>query len=252
MGALLNAAMANMLGQVTTQNTNQNWEKYRRITPDSVPIPFFGDYDNAEICTIGINPSDTAFNSSTHPCLRSNLKKTTSNIPAWVQTILDYYSTYFYSGKKPNPWFKKLESFLNNIHSQKLSIKSASYKVGASLAVHIDLVPWATTPTWTDLSKNFPNVPPVHLHENAKIFKDLLDCVEKANMFKVIFLNGKAAVFEFCKITGELLATNPSTTIPWVKFIHHGYYKNARVVGWNAQLMFVPPAVLANEVNKYL
>ncbi|OHB67090.1 MAG: hypothetical protein A2Y76_15525 [Planctomycetes bacterium RBG_13_60_9] len=121
------------------------------VVAGSTPVVSFGDAHVAKTATLGLNPSHIEFlgpdgrelvgssrRLATHRSLRTD---DLANAPASAitQVLSDCY-TYF----RRNPyrrWFGQLESILNACGD--------SYYAGS--ACHLDLVQWATDPTWGSL-----------------------------------------------------------------------------------------------------
>jgi hypothetical protein len=111
----------------------------------------FGNAQSASVATLGLNPSRAEFvdkhgallegqerRLATHSSLRtSDLLHAPQEA---VLRVLEDCNTYFQ--RRPYwRWFKQLEQILNAC--------GASYKTGS--ACHLDLVQWATDPTWGKL-----------------------------------------------------------------------------------------------------
>ena len=129
-----------MLGLV--KNTMQPWlqqlEQDLAVTEDHFkelfsedippwPIPFFGDIGNADILTVGVNPSWTEFKDN---------RWTGVTKASQVEARL---LAYFKNAVPPDDWFATWEAALNHI--------DASYYGKAKyLAAHLDLSPRPTLP----------------------------------------------------------------------------------------------------------
>ena len=122
------------------------------VVPCSTPVVAFGNARTATVATLGLNPSSLEFldrnglelvgsarRLATHQSLGvSDL----ANAPAYViEQVLHDCDSYFQ--RKPYHWFDDLEQVLQGC--------KASYYDGS--ACHLDLVQWATKPTWGNLSK---------------------------------------------------------------------------------------------------
>jgi hypothetical protein len=256
---------------------DSRWGMERDILTKAVPIPYFGNYKKAKICTIGINPSNKEFYSG-HPC--SGL---TASDSKRIEKILFYYIHYFddvtkgdeigkqyqkYFGssqKIQSNWFNKFGDLFDELHKNHAK-PQYSYKalktnrlVYESNCVHIDLAQWATNKKWRNLSAL---VQAEHLLDNASTFRKLLKCgtLLRVAPFEVIFLDGITAVLEFYRMSGVQLDTR-HTTYTTTKGaavgldIYHGKYRNAKVVGWNRPLQWLDPktisGTLAAEICQY-
>ena len=124
-----------------------------RVVPGSTPVVVFGQTRTARVATLGLNPSKVEFldrrgnelqgvhrRLATHSSLGiSNLSDAPLSV---VIQVLRECDTYFLR----NPyrrWFDQLERILASC--------SASYYDGT--ACHLDLVQWATDPTWGGLTE---------------------------------------------------------------------------------------------------
>lgn len=121
------------------------------VVPGSTPVVSFGDVRIATIATLGLNPSRVEFLDRSGDELRDPSRRLAthrslgtadlSNAPLDViARVREDCSTYF----QHNPyrqWFDQLEPILNRC--------GASYYNGS--ACHLDLVQWATDPTWGNL-----------------------------------------------------------------------------------------------------
>ena len=122
------------------------------VVPCTTPVIAFGDAQTAKVATLGLNPSHHEFHDkhgreltdcfrrlATHRSLGvDDLENAPQKI---IGQVLDDCNTYF----QRNPyrwWFDQLEVILE--------VCGASYYDGS--ACHLDLVQWATKPTWGNLS----------------------------------------------------------------------------------------------------
>lgn len=121
------------------------------IVPLSTPVLAFGDSLKATVATLGWNPSKLEFrdrygNELTGAERRLETltsldeKNLSSASPETVYRVFHGCNAYFQ--RRPyRKWFDVLEKVLLTL--------GASYYAGT--ACHLDLVQWATDPTWTDL-----------------------------------------------------------------------------------------------------
>lgn len=114
-----------LVGQIieNIQITNSEFQKLYQHCLPKYPLPFFGDLENAEIITVGVNPSSTEFGP-----WRS--WPDGFNAAQVAGRLVDYFKI---SNPKPHPAFAYSEEALNIIN--------CSY---AWNAAHIDLSPRAT------------------------------------------------------------------------------------------------------------
>jgi len=121
------------------------------VVPGSTPVLSFGPARIAQVATLGLNPSRVEFLDSdgreltgadrrlaTHASLHTT--DLVNAHPDLLQQIVDDCNAYFQ--RKPyHRWFDQLERVLEAC--------GASYYNGS--ACHLDLVQWATDPTWGGL-----------------------------------------------------------------------------------------------------
>lgn len=121
------------------------------VVPGSTPVVSFGDASTATVATLGLNPSRVEFLDRNGHELMGPLRRLATNcslgttdlanVPLDVITrVLEDCNSYF----QRNPyrqWFDQLELILNRC--------GASYYNRS--ACHLDLVQWATDPTWGKL-----------------------------------------------------------------------------------------------------
>jgi hypothetical protein len=90
------------------------------------PIPFFGKVENAEVLTIGVNPSQGEF---------APWRNWPRDLPLPASELIERLTAYFQGAPAgPHPWFLPWEVTLNRL--------GWSYKEGR--AAHLDLSPRAT------------------------------------------------------------------------------------------------------------
>ena len=113
---------------------NATWPKYKdleaRQAKTTQPIPFFGDIKNAQVLTVGVNPSSTEFSED-----RLKDRPWPDAIDKMTATALNkLLQNYFVSEQvKPHDWFETWKNALEPL--------GVSYQKGAA---HIDLSPRAT------------------------------------------------------------------------------------------------------------
>lgn len=152
----------------------------------SIPVPFFGNIEKARVATISINPSNQEFEDKYKELLSGVKKRFTDRDILQVkdtdflnntQVNLVYNSLINYFYKNPyKRWFNWLDRYAGNI-------LDCSYYNGTM--VHLDIYPWATNPTWTDLNENCK----FKALQGYKLLKDILLSKERA--FDYVYINGK-------------------------------------------------------------
>ena len=137
-----------------------------------------------------------------------------------AEIVVEKCNSYFNN----NPyrlWFDKIEEFLRAFDDR------LSYYTGT--VVGLDLVQWATTPKWADISEFSKQA---LLSQGLPFLKDVL--LQKN--FEYIFLNGKTAFFEVIKhlhISYKEIQVNDGKN----NFtVYIGKYNNSNVIGWSIYL----------------
>lgn len=125
------------------------------IIPWSSPVPSFGDLSKSLIATIGLNPSNREFVDPSGRELDGQLRRfhtlKSLGLNRWSdasreqllqieKACVDYFKWNPYDA-----WFKELDSLLGGISSYYHSQRPQT-------VCHLDLIPYATSCKWTDLS----------------------------------------------------------------------------------------------------
>ncbi len=161
-----------------------------QIVAGSSPVVAFGDARRAEVATLGLNPSKLEFLDQSGAELRAADRRLatytslgTSDLGnaslSVIAQVLSDCASYF----QRNPyrrWFDQLEPILQRFN--------ASYYDGS--ACHLDIVQWATDPTWSGLPKETRN----GLMETDVRF--LLEQLKNENI-RLLLLNGAGVINEF-------------------------------------------------------
>jgi hypothetical protein len=169
----------------------------------AIPVVFFGNFEQAQVATLGINPSKHEFKDkngrllsrfATLPSLGAENLETLSDLQVATayQSCLNYFIE---SSEKTGPyksWFNRLEHFV-------LSRMEVSYYNGS--ACHLDLVQSATDPIWRGLS---PEMQHQLLDDEASF---LFAQLEKSNI-KTLLINGRTAFDIFQAKTKDLQLLN--------------------------------------------
>jgi hypothetical protein len=154
------------------------------IVPASTPVVSFGDFRTASVATLGINPSNREFENN-NALLRGQNRRlatleslnarslsslTDDQVLQVVQECNRYFSGPYYH------WFDTLDKVIK-------SGLEASYFDGS--ACHLDLVQWATSKKWSDLS---PTEKQLFLLDGQS---HLRNQIENSNL-SVILVNGQS------------------------------------------------------------
>lgn len=169
------------------------------VIPWSSPVLSFGDVSSAKIATIGLNPSNREFvdrngkeldgvhrrfHTLNSLGIRSWSEATEEHISVMLDCCYDYFTRNPYDG-----WFKKLDHLISGT--------LISYYFPSNQACHLDLIPYATSRKWTELtiSQKFT------LLENSV---DTLGLLLKNSSIKLLVLNGQTVVENLEKISNVI------------------------------------------------
>ena len=164
------------------------------------PVPCFGDLSRSHVATLGLNPSNREFvDDRGVELLGPHRRFHTLNslgLGSWLDAdarhlrlILDSCRTYFF-GNPYDRWFKKLDRVISGI--------GASYYSASNSACHVDLIPYATTRKWTELT----------VRERSSLLAiaaDSLALLLRDSAVRVLILNGRSVVEQFRELSGVQL-----------------------------------------------
>jgi len=153
------------------------------------PVPAFGDLASSRVATLGLNPSNREFVDDSGKELEGDARRfhtlRSLGLPAWsdvdarhMRLILDSCSAYF----RRNPydrWFKRLDYVVSGA--------GASFYDVSRAAVHLDLIPYATTRKWMELT-------PQQRSALLDIAGDTLGLLLRDSPVRVLILNGRSVV----------------------------------------------------------
>ena len=190
------------LSSLIKKINNPNFIK-SSIIPWGSPILSFGDIKKAKISTIGLNPSNLEFVDKYGNELDGTHRRfhtlNSLGISQWsdikdehLYKILKSCADYF-SGNPYDFWFKKLDFILNGT--------SISYYSPSLQACHLDLIPYATSQKWADLT------------DQERLFLldstcDTLGIILRNSSIKLLILNGQSVVDNLQKISNVSLEKN--------------------------------------------
>lgn len=169
------------------------------VVPGSTPVVSFGNAHSARVATLGLNPSRVEFldrngrelddpsrRLATHRSLGTSVIADAP--PSVVLQVLEDCNSYFC--RSPYRWwFDRLEMILEAC--------GASYYNGS--ACHLDLVQWATDPTWARLQ---PAIIRKRLLEADAPF--LVEQLTNENI-QLLLVNGKGVIDQLQRIVGSTL-----------------------------------------------
>lgn len=163
------------------------------------PVVSFGNIKTSKIATLGINPSNREFVDEKGDELSGTYRRfhtlASLGLDSWSEVeeehllkILDSCENYF-SGNPYDAWFKKLDYIISG--------SSMSYYFPSGEACHLDLVPFATSNKWSEISSVKKSS---LLESNADFLGEIL----LNSSIHTIVLNGKTVVDNFEKITNSV------------------------------------------------
>ncbi len=142
-----------VIDRILSRNLEKCSEQLRNeILPDTTPVPFFGDFENATIASVGINPSRYEFPKIGNDRRLSHLSdldlprdyyqkglSSMSNTQALSisKSLLTYFETNPY-----RDWFDLAETAINGANATFFKNKKKAHNL--KIACHVDLFPWAT------------------------------------------------------------------------------------------------------------
>jgi hypothetical protein len=155
------------------------------ILPNSTPVICFGDLFNSKIATLGLNPSNKEFVDNSNIFLagrflrfqncfslsQTDLTKVDNN---QTDLVLNNCIDYF----KINPyrdWFDVLENYI---------LKKINISYYTKTCCHLDVVQWATSNKWRDVSKS---------NQNSLLNNDYPFLIQQLNNqdIETLLINGK-------------------------------------------------------------
>ena len=170
------------------------------VIPWSCPVPCFGEFSNAQVATLGINPSNREFVDKFGNELQGAFRRfhtlESLGLQSWsdadarhLQLILDSCGLYF-SGNPYSAWFRSLEVLVAGAN--------ASYYGYPHRACHLDLVPYATGRKWTELTEQQRSL-------LLSVAGDTLGHLLQDSPVRLLILNGSSVVRQFKSLTGVKL-----------------------------------------------
>jgi hypothetical protein len=177
----------------------------------SSPIPYFGNAVSSRIATLGLNPSNREFVDENGKELFGPKRRfqtlNSLGLECWSKIenqhliqIEQDCENYF--GRNPyDQWFKKLDNIISGT--------SLSYYFPSGQACHLDLIPFATSRKWGELSGEQKEI---LLNISAESFVSILN---NSNL-ELLILNGKSVVTHLQKIANATFHEEhqPKWTLP--------------------------------------
>jgi hypothetical protein len=175
------------------------------------PVPSFGDLANSRVATLGLNPSNREFVDEGGKELEGQLRRfhtlNSLGLRSWEEVdarhltmILESCRSYFL-GNPYDTWFKRLD--------QVVSAANASFYDASHAACHLDLIPYATSRKWTELT-------PRQRSSLLRVTADTLGLLLRDSPVRILLLNGQSVVSKFQEIAGVALEREemPGWTLP--------------------------------------
>jgi hypothetical protein len=162
------------------------------IIPWGAPVPSFGDASVARVATLGLNPSNREFVDPVGEELQGDSRRfhTLSSLglcrwsdasPSDLKLIWESCRDYF-SSNPYDTWFRQLDFLMSGT--------GYSYYGPTGMACHLDLVPFATSSKWTELTRA----------QRSSLFSiagDGLGRLLKDSSIELLILNGNSVVLNF-------------------------------------------------------
>jgi len=161
------------------------------------PVLSFGDLSTSRVATMGLNPSNREFVDECGNELEGGARRfhtlNSLGISSWadadarhLRLILQSCSEYFL-GNPYDTWFKKLDRVVQGT--------DASFYDPSRTACHLDLIPYATSRKWTELTV-------AQRSALLEMAADTLGLLLRDSPVRVLILNGQTVVDEFQEIAG--------------------------------------------------
>jgi hypothetical protein len=168
------------------------------VIPWASPIPAFGDVSNAALATVGLNPSNREFMDQAGDELEGTARRfhtlSSLQLSDWseadarhIRLMLDSCTLYF-SRNPYDAWFRRLDDV----------VSATSFSLYGSGACHLDLIPYATSAKWTNLTAK----------QRAALLAltaDALALLLSDSQIRILVLNGHSVVRNFQQIAGDKL-----------------------------------------------
>lgn len=220
----------------------EDWieERIRRAPPPgccivagSTPVVSFGNARTARVATLGLNPSKIEFLENDGVELVGERRRLASLNSLGVRSLVDasreqvatvLHDCERYFERQPYRWwFDQLEAVLAAI--------GASYYGDRPTACHLDIVQWATDPTWSALDR--PARAKLVAADGPFLMQQL-----RHSSIKLLLVNGAGPLHELGRLAGvefepqgRLLAVGGI-----VGKLLSGTIGTVRVIGWRANL----------------
>lgn len=175
------------------------------------PVPSFGDLSVSYVATVGLNPSNREFVDEYGTELDGKVRRfhtlKSLRLKSWMDVdaqhlrlILESCRNYFLDNPYDR-WFNVLDRVVFGTES--------SYYGPLSRACHLDLVPYATTRKWTDLTTQQRSA-------LLMVSSDTLALLLRDSPVRILILNGRSVVEHFQKLANVHLERKkmPAWSLP--------------------------------------
>ena len=199
------------------------------VVPGSTPVVAFGNARTATVATLGLNPSRLEFLDRNGHELIGNDRRLATHLSLGLSDLSDAPSSVVeqvlhdcikYFSRNPYwQWFSHLERVLNDI--------GASYSDGS--ACHLDLVQWATDPTWSRLPRGLQDK---LTDDDAGFFKQQLT----NESIELLLVNGKSVIDQLRRKCDAKLKEVDGIQNHNTRFVTGKVFDRICVVGWSTNL----------------
>jgi hypothetical protein len=167
-----------------------------KVIPWSCPVPAFGDLSKSVVATLGLNPSNREFvdnsgNELDGPARRLHTLKSLrltrwSDAAAGHLRLIHESCRGYFSCNPYNGWFRSLDYILSGA--------KFSYYGSSASACHLDLIPYATTCKWTELTTR-------QRSSLLSLAGDALGLLLRDSPVRLLLLNGRTVIENLQKVT---------------------------------------------------
>jgi hypothetical protein len=170
-----------------------------RVIPWGCPVPAFGDLSKSVVATLGLNPSNREFvdesgNELDGPARRLHTLKSLRLI-RWSKAGQEHLKSirescrHYFACNPYNGWFRSLDYILSGAR--------VTYYGSSANACHLDLIPYATTCKWTELTA----------HQRSALLSlagDALGFLLRDSPVRLLLLNGRTVINNLQQVAGVI------------------------------------------------
>jgi hypothetical protein len=204
------------------------------------PVPSFGDLSRSTVATLGLNPSNREFLDNRGSELLGAARRfhtlRSLGLATWGQAdvrhlrlITESCRSYF-RGNPYDRWFRRLDQVLHGT--------GASFYDESAPACHLDLIPYATSRKWAELTPK----------ERSSLLAMTRDCIGRLlrnSPVRVLVLNGKSVVTYFERMAEVTLEAEPKSewSLPRavrpnvIGFAYRGMFESLAGIGLDRPLL---------------